>query len=141
MGENQIRGGGVGGRSIRANAVASLIAKVRPLKRGEENSSEVGQKRISVEHESVQQTLGLRFVSAWLTMRCLLGRHFAPRHFGAAIWRFRYRDHVRFGHFRAEKGNEADNQQSTQASSAHDVSGYSGPFQIKPSLFDFDGLG
>jgi hypothetical protein len=28
VGENQIRGGGVGGRSIRANAVASSIAKV-----------------------------------------------------------------------------------------------------------------
>jgi hypothetical protein len=58
VGENQIRGGGVGGRSIRANAVASSIAKVRPLKRGVENPSEIGQKRISVEHETVQQLLG-----------------------------------------------------------------------------------
>ena len=58
MGENQIRGGGVGGRSIRADAVASSIAKVRPLKRGVENRSEVGQKRISAEHETVQQRLG-----------------------------------------------------------------------------------
>jgi len=58
VGENQIRGGGDGGRSIRADAVASSIAKVRPLKRGVENPSEVGQKRISVEHETVQQLLG-----------------------------------------------------------------------------------
>ena len=58
VGENQIRGGGVGGRSIRADAVASSIAKVRPLKRGVENPSEIGQKRISVEHETVQQLLG-----------------------------------------------------------------------------------
>ena len=58
MRENQIRGGGVGGRSIRADAVASSIAKVWPLKRGVENLSEIGQKRISVEHETVQQLLG-----------------------------------------------------------------------------------
>ena len=58
MGENQIRGGGVGGRSIRADAVASSIAKVWPLKRGVGNLSEIGQKRISVEHETVQQLLG-----------------------------------------------------------------------------------
>ena len=58
MGENQIRGGGVGGCSIRADAVASSIAKVWPLKRGVENLSEIGQKRISVEHETVQQLLG-----------------------------------------------------------------------------------
>jgi hypothetical protein len=56
-GENQIRGGGVGGRSIRADAVASSIAKVRPLKRGIGNPSEIGQKRVSVEHETVQQLL------------------------------------------------------------------------------------
>ena len=54
-------------------------------------------------------------------MRRLLMSHFAPRHFGAAIGRFRHRDHVRFGHFRAEKGNETDNQQGTEAASAHDV--------------------
>ena len=58
MGENQIRGGGVGGRSILADAVASSIARVWPLKRGVENLSEVGQKRLSVEHETVQQLLG-----------------------------------------------------------------------------------
>ena len=58
VGENQIRGGGVGGRSIRSDAVASSIAKVWPLKRGVENLSEVGQKRISVEHETVQQLRG-----------------------------------------------------------------------------------
>jgi hypothetical protein len=58
VGENQIRGGGVGGRSIRADAVASSIAKMRPLKRGAENLSEVAQKRLSVEHESVQQLPG-----------------------------------------------------------------------------------
>jgi len=57
MGENQIRGGGVGGRSIRAAAVASSIAKVWPLKRGVENRSAIGQKRISIEHETVQQLL------------------------------------------------------------------------------------
>jgi hypothetical protein len=58
VGENQIRGGGVGGCSIRADAVASSIAKVWLLKRGVENLSEVGQKRISVEHETVQQLRG-----------------------------------------------------------------------------------
>ena len=58
MGENQIRGGGVGGRSIRADAVASWIAKVWPLKRGVGKLSEIGQKSISVEHETVQQLLG-----------------------------------------------------------------------------------
>jgi hypothetical protein len=58
MGENQIRGGGVGGRSIRADAVASWIAKMWPLKRGAGNLSEIGQKSISVEHETVQQLLG-----------------------------------------------------------------------------------
>ena len=58
MGENQTRGGGVGGCSIRADAVASSIANVWPLKRGVENLSEIGQKRISVEHETVQQLLG-----------------------------------------------------------------------------------
>ena len=55
MRENQIRGGGVGGRSSRADAVASSIAKVWPLKRGVGNLSEIGQKSISVEHETVQQ--------------------------------------------------------------------------------------
>ena len=58
VGENQIRGGGVGGRSIRADAVAPSIANVWPLKRGAENLSEIGQKRISVEHETVQQLPG-----------------------------------------------------------------------------------
>lgn len=58
MGENQIRGGGVGGCSIRSEGVASSIAKVWPLKDGVENFCEIGQKRISVEHETVQQLLG-----------------------------------------------------------------------------------
>ena len=58
VGENQIRGGGVGGRSSRADAVASSIANAWPLKRGVENLSEIGQKRISVEHETVQQLPG-----------------------------------------------------------------------------------
>jgi hypothetical protein len=57
-GENQIRGGGVGGRSIRSDAVASSIAKVWPLNCGAENFSEVEQKRFNVEHETVQQLLG-----------------------------------------------------------------------------------
>jgi hypothetical protein len=58
MEESQIRGGGVGGRSIRADAVASSIAKVRPLKRGVLNPSETGRKRTSAEHETLQQLLG-----------------------------------------------------------------------------------
>jgi hypothetical protein len=58
VGENQIRGGGVGGRSIRADAVVSSIAKAQVLKRGAEKPSEIGQKRIRVEHETVQQLLG-----------------------------------------------------------------------------------
>ena len=55
---NQIRGGGVGGRSTRADAVAWSIANFWALKRGVGNRSEVGQKRINVEHETVQQLLG-----------------------------------------------------------------------------------
>ena len=66
-------------------------------------------------------TARLRFVPARLMIRLLFIRHLAPGHFGAAIGRFRYRDNVRFSHFRAEKGNETDNQQSTQAGSAHDI--------------------
>ncbi len=58
VGENQIRGGGVGGRSNREDAVALSIASVRPLRLGAGNRSEIGQKRISVEHETVQQLLG-----------------------------------------------------------------------------------
>ena len=56
--ENQIRGGGVGGRSIRVDAVASSIAKVCPLKCGVGNPLDIGQKGISVEHETAQQLLG-----------------------------------------------------------------------------------
>ncbi|HJW37897.1 MAG TPA: hypothetical protein VJ420_04670 [Candidatus Udaeobacter sp.] len=52
---SQARGGGIGGRSIRAEAVASSVNTAWPVKRGFENPSEVGQKRISVEHEIVQQ--------------------------------------------------------------------------------------
>jgi len=55
--ENQIRGGGVGGRSIRSDAVASSIARVWPLNCGAENFSEIGQKRFNVAHETVQQLL------------------------------------------------------------------------------------
>jgi len=58
VGENQIRGGGIGGRSIRAEAVGSPVEKAWPVKRGIEKASEVGQKRISVEHETVQQLRG-----------------------------------------------------------------------------------
>ena len=57
-GESQIRGGGVGGRSIRADAIASSIAKVCLTNPGVDNLSEAGQKRISVEHEIVQQLPG-----------------------------------------------------------------------------------
>ena len=57
MGENQIRGGGVGGCSTRVDAVASSTAKVWPFKREVRNRSEIRQKRISVEHETVQQLL------------------------------------------------------------------------------------
>lgn len=54
---DQTRGGGVGGRSARANAVASSFANVRPLKRGIGNRSEIGQKSMTVAHETVQQLL------------------------------------------------------------------------------------
>ena len=57
-GESQMRGGGVGGRSIRADAIASSIAKVCLTNPGVDNLSEAGQKRISVEHDTVQQLLG-----------------------------------------------------------------------------------
>ena len=56
--ENQIRGGGVGGRSTRADAVASSVAKVWLANPGVDNFPEVGQKRINVEHETLQQLLG-----------------------------------------------------------------------------------
>ncbi|HEX5490061.1 MAG TPA: hypothetical protein VFX07_02270 [Candidatus Udaeobacter sp.] len=56
--ENQLRGGGVGGRSTRANAVASSIANVPPLKVGVGNPPEIGQKRISVVQETAQQLPG-----------------------------------------------------------------------------------
>lgn len=58
MRENQIRGGGVGGRSIRVDAVASSIENMRPLKPGVGDPSEIAQKRISVEHDTVQQLPG-----------------------------------------------------------------------------------
>ncbi len=67
--------------------------------------------------------------------------HFAPRHLGAAIARLCHRDHVRFGHFRAEKSNETDNQQSAEPDSAHNFELNAGLIESKPSLFDFDGLG
>lgn len=57
-GENQIRGGGIGGRSVRPEAVVSPVEKAWPVKRGIEKAFEVGQKRISVEHETVQQVRG-----------------------------------------------------------------------------------
>lgn len=56
--ENQLRGGGVGGRSTRANAVALSIANVPPLKLGVGNPPGIGQKRISVVQETVQQLPG-----------------------------------------------------------------------------------
>ena len=58
VGENQIRGGGIGGRSIRIEAVASPLEKASPVKRGIEKAFAVEQKRISVEHETVQQLRG-----------------------------------------------------------------------------------
>src|SRR3954447_9338722 len=66
-------------------------------------------------------TARLRFMSASIMMRCLFMCHFAPRHLGAAIWRLDYSSHIRFGHFRTEKGSETDNQQSAQPDSAHDA--------------------
>jgi len=68
-------------------------------------------------------------------------RHFALGHFGTAIGRLRHRDHVRFSHFRAEKGNKTHNQQSTQAGSAHGFELNLALIQSKPQLFDLNGLG
>ena len=121
VGENQIRGGGVGGRSIRIDTVASSIAKVWPLKRGVENLSEVGQKRISVEHETVQQLLG------WDSCPMdddptAVHASFCTLTFRSSNRRFRHRDHVRPGHFWAEKRHETDDQQSTHPGSADDAS-------------------
>jgi hypothetical protein len=59
VGENQIRGGGIGGGSIRAEAIALLPKKLWLVKRGIEKEFAVEQKRISVEHETVQQPRGL----------------------------------------------------------------------------------
>jgi len=73
LGENQIRGGGVGGCSIRSDAVASSLAKVWLLKGGVENFSEIGQKRISVEHDTVQQLLGCDLCSQGLWVEVCSG--------------------------------------------------------------------
>lgn len=48
-------------------------------------------------------TGALAFALAWLMIGGLLLGHFASRHLGAATGGFRHPDHVRFGHFRAEK--------------------------------------
>jgi hypothetical protein len=56
--ENQIRGGGIGGRLIRAKGVASSVENARPIKRGIEKTLEGGQRRVSVEHETEQQLRG-----------------------------------------------------------------------------------
>jgi hypothetical protein len=56
--ENQVRGGGIGGLSIRTEAVVSAMENAWPVKPGVEKPSDVGQKRISVEHETVQQLRG-----------------------------------------------------------------------------------
>jgi hypothetical protein len=53
-GDNQNLGGGTGGCSIRGDGVTASTAKVLPLKRGVENLSELGQKRVIVEHEIAQ---------------------------------------------------------------------------------------
>jgi len=80
-------------------------------------------------------------VPAWPVIRRLFIRHFALGHFGAAIGRLPHRDHVRLGHFRAEKGNETDYQQSTQAGFAHELEFNLALIQSKPQLFDLNGLG
>ena len=54
MEENQIRGGGIGGRSILTKALGSPVKKAWPVKQIEK-AFEVGQKRIIVEHDTVQQ--------------------------------------------------------------------------------------
>jgi len=54
-------------------------------------------------------------------IRRLLGLHFAAWHLGAAIRRLCHRNYTWSGHLRAEKGYETNNQQSSQAGSAHDV--------------------
>ena len=56
--ENQVRGGGIGGLSIRTEAVVSAVENAWPVKPGVEKPSDVGHKRISVEHETVQQLRG-----------------------------------------------------------------------------------
>jgi hypothetical protein len=58
VGANQIRGGGISGRSIRAEAVGSPVQKTRPAKSGIEKASELAQNKISVEHETAQQLRG-----------------------------------------------------------------------------------
>ena len=56
--ENHLRGGGTGGLSIRAGAAVSAVENAWPVKPGVKTPSDVGQKRISVEHETVQQLRG-----------------------------------------------------------------------------------
>jgi hypothetical protein len=70
-------------------------------------------------------------------IRRLFIGHFALGHFMAAIGCFRHRDHVRFSHLRAKKGNETDNQQSTQPSSVHVVKVYGQSDSNQRIGFDF----
>ena len=56
--ENQVRGGGIGGFSIRGEAVLLAVENAWPVKPGVKQPPDVGQKRISVEHETVQQLRG-----------------------------------------------------------------------------------
>jgi len=62
--ENHVRGGGIGGLSIRAEAVVPAVENAWPVKPGVKKPSDVGQKRISVEQETVQQLRGCNSWSA-----------------------------------------------------------------------------
>jgi hypothetical protein len=72
-------------------------------------------------------------------MRRLLTRYFAPCHFGAAIGRFRHREHVRPAHYRAEKANKAHDRQRAHGS-GHDPLNNARFDPNQSVLFDFDRL-
>jgi hypothetical protein len=141
VGENQIRVVVGGGCSIRADAVASSIAKVWPLKREVENPSEDGQKRISVEHETVQQLRGCDSrLRGWRCDVCscvILHPDILVQQSGAfvAVTMFAL---PTVGQRKVTR--QTINKALTPALRMT-FQLNSGLIQIKPSLFDFDGLG
>jgi hypothetical protein len=115
---------------------------VWPLKLGVENSSEIGQKRISVEHETVQQLVGCG-ASPPHRSCCdvcsfvILHWDILEQQSGAFV------NVITFG--LATSGQRKVSRQTINKALRQALrmtcQFNSGGIQIKPSLFDFDGLG